>query len=164
VHADILACDINPIKKRNRVDRDPDFMISTAHSFIRYALVGAVNTLIGMSVIFVAWRFLALGDLTANLLGYAVGFCCSYGLNRWWTFSDRAPVARSLWRFALACAVAYGANLVVLFASREALGPATFLPHVAGAVTYTAIGYLGSRFFAFRSPPGSHLADVSPPA
>lgn len=130
-------------------------MIKINNTFLKFALVGVVNTLVGMGVIFVAWYFLGWGDLAANLLGYAVGFCCSYGLNRLWTFADRSPVGRSLWRFALVCAAAYAANLVVLFATRAAMGPASFMPHVLGSITYTVAGYLGSRFFAFRktSPP-----------
>ena len=102
-----------------------------------------------------------LSDLAANLTGYAVGFCCSYGLNRLWTFADRGAVSRSLWRFALVCAVAYGANLMVLFAARGAMGPETFLPHVAGSITYTVVGYLGSRYFAFKKMSGIRLTDAT---
>ena len=138
-------------------------MISTKHTFIKFALVGALNTLVGMGMIFVAWHFFGFSDFAANLTGYAVGFCCSYGLNRLWTFADRGAVSRSLWRFALVCAVAYGANLIVLFAARGAMGPETFLPHVAGSITYTVVGYLGSRHFAFKKMPGARLADATTP-
>ena len=138
-------------------------MISINHTFIRFALVGVLNTLIGMGTIFVTWRFLGFSDLAANLTGYAIGFCCSYGLNRLWTFSDCSSVSRSLWRFALVCVTAYGANLLVLFGARDVMGPASFLPHVAGSATYTLIGYLGSRYFAFRSRPGTRLANASMP-
>jgi hypothetical protein len=43
------------------------------------------------------------------------------------------------------------------------MGPESFLPHMAGSVAYTIIGYLGSRFFAFSQTQGSRLADASPP-
>lgn len=139
-------------------------MISTKHTFIKFALVGALNTLVGMGMIFVAWHFFGFSDLAANLTGYAAGFCCSYLLNRRWTFDDRSAVSRSLWRFILVCAVAYGANLIVLFATRNAMGPETFLPHVAGSITYTVAGYLGSRYFAFKKVHGARLADaITPP-
>lgn len=138
-------------------------MISANHTAVRFALVGVVNTLVGMGVIFIAWHFLGFGDLAANLLGYAAGFLCSYSLNKLWTFSDRGAVGRSLWRFALVCAVAYAANLIVLFGTRSAMGPETFLPHVMGSLTYTVTGYLGSRFFAFRKTPGSRLTDATTP-
>lgn len=138
-------------------------MISAKHTFVRFALVGALNTLVGMSVIFITWHFFGFSDLAANLLGYAAGFVCSYSLNKLWTFSDRGNVGRSLWRFALVCAVAYGANLIVLFGTRSAMGPETFLPHVMGSITYTVVGYLGSRFFAFRKSRDSRMADATTP-
>lgn len=124
------------------------------HSLFRFALVGLSNTLIGMGVIYLAWRGLGLGDLPANLLGYGIGWVWSYSLNRLWTFQDRGAMGRSLGRFALVCAVAYAANLLVLFAARRLMGEASFLPHVFGSVAYTALGYLGSRFFAFGQPAG----------
>ena len=76
-------------------------MISINHTFIRFALVGVLNTLIGMGTIFVTWRFLGFSDLAANLTGYAIGFCCSYGLNRLWTFPT-----------AVRSRAAYGASLL----------------------------------------------------
>lgn len=120
------------------------------HTFAKFLLVGLSNTLIGMGIIYFAWRFLRWGDLAANLTGYAVGIAWSYTLNRWWTFGHRGPVSRSLVRFLLVCAVAYGCNLAVLFTLRRILGEASFLPHVAGMAVYTVVGYLGSRFFAFH--------------
>ena len=121
----------------------------------RFLLVGLSNTLIGMGVIYFAWRVLGLGDLPANMLGYAIGFVWSYGLNRLWTFQDSGAMGRSFSRFALVCAVAYLANLLVLFTARRLMGDASFLPHVFGSVAYTALGYLGSRFFAFKPQPNA---------
>lgn len=106
----------------------------------RFVLVGLSNTLIGMGVIYLAWRGLGLGDLPANMIGYGIGFVWSYGLNRLWTFQDSG---------------AYLANLLVLFAARRLMGEASFLPHVFGSVAYTVLGYLGSRFFAFRQQANS---------
>lgn len=132
------------------------------HSFVRFALVGASNTAIGLSVIYIAWRVFGLGDVAANVLGYLVGFCWSYTLNRLWTFKDAGPVGRSFMRFALICAAAYAVNLLVLFEARRLLGAESFLPHILGMVVYTGVSYLGSRFFAFK-PDKAHRHDSSPP-
>lgn len=126
----------------------------------RFLLVGLSNTFIGMGVIYLAWRGFGLGDLPANMIGYGIGFVWSYGLNRLWTFQDSGAVGRSFGRFALVCAVGYAANLLVLFAARRLMGETSFLPHVFGTVAYTVVGYVGSRFFAFRHPasPGGPVA------
>jgi putative flippase GtrA len=120
------------------------------HSFVRFGLVGASNTVIGLSVIYLAWRVFGLGDLAANVLGYLIGICWSFTLNRLWTFNDAGPVRRSFVRFALICAAAYAVNLLVLFEVRRLMGASSFLPHVLGMAAYTAVGYFGSRFFAFN--------------
>jgi putative flippase GtrA len=134
---------------------DLQFML-IQNSFFRFVLVGVSNTAIGMSVIYIAWSTFRLGDMSANVLGYVIGFLWSFAINRLWTFHDNGAVTRSFTRFALVCAVAYAANLLVLFATRSAIGEASFLPHVFGAVTYTILGYLGSRFFVFKHPQKSN--------
>jgi len=117
---------------------------------LRFSMVGASNTAIGLGLIWVAWRWLRWPDLPANLLGYGVGFLWSYALNRRWTFSHRGPRAQSFARFALVCALAYAVNLAVLAASRAALGAATFWPHVLGMAAYTVVGFFGSQYYAFH--------------
>ncbi|HEV2613026.1 MAG TPA: GtrA family protein [Noviherbaspirillum sp.] len=122
------------------------------HSFFRFLLVGVSNTVIGMGIVYIAWRFFGWQDVSANVLGYLVGFLWSFSMNRIWTFNDKGAVARSFSRFALVCAVAYAANLAILIAARSIMGEGSFLPHIFGAVAYTGLGYVGSRLFAFRQP------------
>lgn len=126
-------------------------MIKLDHSALRFALVGISNTVVGLSTTFVAWR-LGAGDVLANALGYAVGIGWSFAINRLWTFDAKGPVARSFPRFLLVCAVGYLANLGVLLALRPRLGGDSFMPQLLAMVTYTVIGYLGSRYFVFVKP------------
>lgn len=130
------------------------------HSLFRFLLVGISNTAIGMGIVYISWRFLGWPDVPANAFGYLIGFLWSYGMNRVWTFNDRGAVGRSFARFAGVCALAYAANLLVMLGARNVMGDASFMPHIFGAVTYTGLGYLGSRFFAFRRPP--HAGDAGP--
>ena len=117
---------------------------------MRFGLVGASNTAIGLGLIWIAWHELGWPDLPANVLGYAVGFVWSYAWNRRWTFEHRGPLTRSFARFALVCAAAYLVNLAVLAITRRALGADTFWPHVLGMIAYTAAGFLGSHYYAFH--------------
>lgn len=125
-------------------------MIAIRSEFLKFVIVGVANTAVGLGTIFTAWRYLGLAHVPANVTGYAAGLICSYFLNRRWTFNHRGPARESLWRFLLVVAVAYAANLWVLVEASERLGQDSFLPQLIGAVVYTALGYLGSRFFAFR--------------
>lgn len=119
-------------------------------SLLRFTMVGVTNSCIGLSVIYAAWRFLGLGDLPANALGYAIGFSWSYWLNRLWTFKDKGPVGRSAWRYATVCSLAYLINVGVLYTTRFMIGSQSFVPHALGLGAYTVAAYFGCRIFVFK--------------
>ena len=52
----------------------------------RYLLVGGVNTIAGLLIIYACKWFMGLGDIKANLIGYLCGFVLSFVLNKQWTF------------------------------------------------------------------------------
>jgi putative flippase GtrA len=126
---------------------------------LRYLMVGVVNTVIGLSIIF-ALMHLGVADVAANAAGYAIGLCVSFVLNGRWTFGAATLDAGRLLRFLLVVGVAYLANLAALVVARDALGWGSHLGQLAGAVTYTAVGFVGSRWFAFaaRRLPGDQGA------
>lgn len=115
----------------------------------RFGAVGVLNTALGYSVI-LAGLLLGLGDLISNATGYAAGLGLGFVLNRRFTFSDRRAVSASMIRrYAATFAVAYGANLVILFAARAQGLVDNPLVHLAGIVVYSVIFYIGSARFVF---------------
>jgi putative flippase GtrA len=118
---------------------------------IRYLTVGVANTIVGLSTIYLCIFALHADDVIANLVGYAVGITCSFLLNRRWTFSSTDAIAPQLARFLLVLTVAYLVNLGTVLALTKFLDMNRFLAQAVGTLPYTTVGYLGSRFFAFRS-------------
>ena len=125
-------------------------MVSAA----RFLAVGMVNTLIGLTTIFVCLR-LGAGDIAANAIGYGFGLVFNFFSNRSWTFGHRGPLWPVAWRFVLVFAFAYASNLLTTMAFLTSLGKDSFLAHVAGIVPYTILFFLGSRFFVFKSSKSS---------
>lgn len=123
-------------------------------TLIRYLLVGVVNTLVGLGIIYLAMYFLHMGIAASNAFGYAVGIVVSFILNKSWTFNSDDHAVYSFLRYLLVLAVAYVVNLeTVLFANYNFnLNP--YLSQALGIFPYTAIGFLGSRYFAFRKRRG----------
>ena len=80
----------------------------------RFLMVGALNTLVGLSVIFMAKAVAGAGDVTANVTGYGVGLVLSFLLNRTWTFGHRGDRRSAMGRFLLVFAVAYVLKLAVV--------------------------------------------------
>ncbi|HEY5139001.1 MAG TPA: GtrA family protein, partial [Methylococcales bacterium] len=123
-------------------------------TLIRYLLVGVLNTLVGLGVIYMAMYFLQMDIASSNAFGYTIGIMVSFALNKKWTFDSQDHVVYSFLRYLLVLLVAYVTNLAtVLFAnSHFDLNP--YLSQALGIIPYTTIGFLGSRYFAFRDRRG----------
>lgn len=119
---------------------------------VRFLIVGAANTALGLSLIFLGLR-LGADDIMANAMGYGIGLLFSFFANRSWTFRDSGAMSPAFWRFLLVFAVAYASNLMTTLMALRLLGTGSFLAQVSGVAPYTVIFYLGSRRFAFQSEP-----------
>jgi putative flippase GtrA len=118
-------------------------------SVVRYALVGVVNSLVGISAIFAVKFFTSAGNVQANLIGYGVGFTCSYLLNSRWTFAYKGPATSGIFKFAAVIFFAYLCNLATVLVAINLFGLDSYLAQALGVLPYTIVGYLGGRFFAF---------------
>lgn len=126
----------------------PDLLAS-----IRYLLVGVVNTLVGLGIIYFCMWALGLGNVVSNAIGYSVGVLVSFTLNRRWTFRHEGPRASAFVRFVTVLGVAYGVNLATVLFAIEVLHIDRYLAQAIGVVPYTITGFLGSRLYAFASAP-----------
>lgn len=121
-------------------------------ALLKFLTVGVINTLLSIFVIFSLKYFYQLNDIAANLAGYILGLTCSFVLNRKWTFKHSGILLPTILRFVLVFFVAYTANLsmVLLFIK---LGFNAYFSHLLGIPIYTAIFYMGSKFYVFKSNP-----------
>lgn len=118
-------------------------------SFVRFLLVGGVNTVLGLAVIYLT-KWSGLADVPANFVGYAVGLCVSFALNKQWTFDYRGATAPAFARFLPVIALAYVLNLLTVISAIDVLHMNGYAAQALGILPYTAFTYLASRYFAFR--------------
>jgi putative flippase GtrA len=116
---------------------------------LRFAAVGVVNTLIGLAAIYAGLAWLGMGDATANLFGYCIGWSVSFPLNRRFTFRHRGNVGLSLLRFLLVSALAYAANLGLVLFVHRVLMVNVYVAQLFGVGTYTLVAFLGSYYYVF---------------
>jgi putative flippase GtrA len=119
--------------------------------FAKFLLVGVVNTIVGLSIIFAAKAFAHFNDVWANVAGYGVGLAVSFALNKQWTFRFSGGALAALVRFLVVFLVAYFANLGTVLGLIR-LGVDSYWAQVLGIFPYTLLFYLGSRLYAFRRP------------
>lgn len=126
-------------------------------SMLRFLLVGVVNTLVGAGIMFLLYNLAGCSYWLSSAANYIVGGVVSYFLNKYYTFKNTERSWKQVLRFALNVAVcwllAYGIAkplaLRLLAGFDEKLQ--TNAAMLAGQCLYTALNYLGQRFFAFRA-------------
>jgi putative flippase GtrA len=123
---------------------------------LRFGAVGLLNTAIGLLAIYALLFFFDTGPVVANAIGYAAGLSVSFYLNRRWTFADRSPARQALPRYLLLAACAYLLNLSVAVLGTHRFGVGPYLVQLLGIGFYTLAMFLGSRWYAFRTPSNSN--------
>ena len=126
-------------------------------SMLRFLLVGVVNTLVGAGIMFLLYNLAGCSYWLSSAANYIVGGVVSYFLNKYYAFKNTERSWKQVLRFALNVAVcwllAYGIAkplaLRLLAGFDEKLQ--TNAAMLAGLCLYTALNYLGQRFFAFRA-------------
>lgn len=118
-------------------------------SLVLYGLVGVANTCVGLglSLLLTFW----LMPEIANLLGTIAGVINSYFLNKKFTFKSKNSHRQDAWRFGVAMGVAYLVNLATLSITHRIFGVDKFVAQILANVVYTIVGYLMSKFWAFRA-------------
>ena len=116
----------------------------------RFLIVGAANTLLGLSVIYTAKIFWQFDDVSANIVGYSAGLVLSFSLNRHWTFAHFGPRLPALARFLFVALAAYALNLVTVMIAISYFGVNSYIAQALGIAPYTLTSYFGSKYFAFR--------------
>jgi len=124
-----------------------------ARQFLRFVAVGLANSAIGFAVIVAGLRA-GLGDYRANALGYGVGLCVSYVLQRRWAFAVRHRAdAREIVLFLVTAGSAYAANLAVIFAARRVGYSESPVVQGLAMATYSLVFFAGSRLVVFAGRP-----------
>ncbi len=119
--------------------------------FVRFLSVGVANTLVGLSVIYLAKFFFGADDLIANAVGYSVGVVVSFALNSRWTFNYRGPHLPAVAKFLVVTLAAYGMNLLTVMTAIHSIDLNGYIAQAIGILPYTVTSYLASKYLVFRA-------------
>ena len=130
------------------------------HSFVRFILVGVVNTFVGLSFMYLFLHAAGLSYWISTFLGNSIGACVSYILNRKFTFKSRNSISKSAIRFIIVILCCYfisynlGKNLVVWILKPYDFFSGKLIMDLSVLVStglYTVMNYLGQKLFVFPS-------------
>lgn len=119
--------------------------------FIKYGLVGVINTLITGIIIFALMNAFHVSYRISNVIGYIAGFFNSFILNKTWTFKGgQSSTLKQFVRFTAVFVFCYLLQHTLLVLLVEKLNIDENLSTLAGMVFYTIIGFFFNKLFTFK--------------
>ena len=123
--------------------------------FLKFILVGIVNTLFGSFIMFFLYNIAGCGYWFSSAANYMAGSVLSFFLNKYVTFNVKKWPLTMIPAFALTAAVsyfaAYKAAKMAIFALLHGY-PQTIRDNAAlfaGMCLFTGLNYMGQRFIVF---------------
>lgn len=130
---------------------------------LKYALVGCLNTILTLSVIFVCNSFLGINDYVSNAIGYVLGLINSFLWNKNWVFNSKGAYRKEVILFFLGFGICYGLQLLVVWLINKSwIGEEEFdfrffvlsgygIATLIGNVVYTGCNFLYNRAITFSA-------------
>lgn len=124
----------------------------------RFILVGVANTVIGTSVMFIAYNVFGMGYWISSALNYIIGSIFSYFANKYFTFRSQKKSVKEILMFVLNIVVCYGIAygiakpliLLVLGQMQLSLSVLEQISMLAGMCIFIVINFCGQKFFVFK--------------
>lgn len=125
-------------------------------TFLKFIIVGIINTLFGMAIMFYCYNVLDLGHWFSSAMNYLFGGILSYFLNKKYTFEVKETSQKAIIRFAINLTVCY----LIAYGVAKPLALYLFqgageklqgnIALVIGMGLYVLLNYVGQRFWAFK--------------
>lgn len=116
----------------------------------KFILVGMLNAVIGLGIIYSTYNLLGLNYKLANVLGYGCGIVNSFIWNRRWTFRSKKDPKPQVLLFFLMFGVSYGLNLGATVLCVEVIGIPPNIAQLVGIFFYTTSNFFGNKYVTFR--------------
>ena len=131
--------------------------------FIRYIIVGVMNTLVTLAVIYVCKSLLEVNMWISNALGYIAGVINSFMWNKMWVFQSSSTNYRGeALRFAIGFLLCYGLQFLATWLLNSVMGSVEWdilgvtvisgygVATLLGMVIYTLANFVYNRVVTFK--------------
>lgn len=135
----------------------------TVNQLIKYAIVGIMNTLITLCVIFICKSGFGVNPYVSNAIGYGFGVLNSFLWNRSWVFhAKNGKIHYQAIRFLVGFGICYALQFFVVWSLNQSSFGLIEIPiagftlsgygiaTLIGTVVYTLSNFVYNRIFAFK--------------
>ena len=125
-------------------------------TFWKFVLVGIANTLVGTTVMFVAYNALHLSYWISSASNYVIGSIVSYFLNKNFTFQNKEKSVKQvvifIFNITICYLLAYGfaKPIISWILTNQSKPVQDNLSMLAGMGAFVVFNYLGQRIFVFK--------------
>lgn len=137
--------------------KDKDF-----RQFIRYVMVGVMNTLVTLVVIFLCKSIIGVNPWVSNAIGYVAGVINSFFWNKHWVFRSGGDMRGEMIRFMVGFGVCYAIQFAVTWCLNYFIGSLEWdvvvmtvsgygVATIAGMVMYTLANFAFNRIVTFKN-------------
>jgi putative flippase GtrA len=122
--------------------------------FIRFCIVGVLNTAIDMGLFALLTHLFELDPLIANLISFCSGAANSFMLNKYWTFGaggQAREVATQASKFLVITLLVLLLHEGLILALHTQLGWPALAVKALAIVIGIAVGFVGNKYWAFNA-------------
>ncbi len=125
-------------------------------NFVRFVLVGIVNTLFGTGIMFLFYNVFNLGYWVSSFSNYFFGSILSYFLNKYFTFRTKEKSWREIvvWvvNISVCYLIAYGVAkpLMLWFLAECSQVVQENIAMLVGMCLFVSLNYIGQRIIVFK--------------
>ena len=120
--------------------------------FIRFAIVGVLNTLIHLSILYFLTEYLHIYYILSSLIGFSLAVTNSFILNTIWTFKKniREKAGFRYTKFFVISTLAAVINLALLYLITEFLGVWYILSQIVATGFSLVVNFIGNKYWTYR--------------
>ena len=122
------------------------------NQFIKFALVGVVNTLVNLAVLYILTDIFGIYYLVSAVFAFLIAVTNSFLLNKMWTFKESISYRASskYIKFVLISVIALIINLIILYVLVEYYSIWYIYAQIVGVVSNLIINFFGNKLWTFK--------------
>jgi putative flippase GtrA len=118
---------------------------------IKFALVGVMNTLISLGIIYLLMNLFHMDYRVSNVIGYLAGLINSFIWNRNWTFKSQGHPVKEITLFILVFGISYGLQFLFLNFLVQIIELNPNLAQPTAMIVYTLINFILNKTITFQN-------------
>lgn len=119
------------------------------NQLFRYSIVGVLNTILGLSAIYLLYNFFHFDYIVSNIGGYFVGLVNGFIWNKKWTFESSKHFSKEIVPFLIVFGISYAVNLVIVILMVETFKIDPNIAQIPGIAAYSSTNFLVNKYWTF---------------